>query len=532
MGVPGLMPPSQSAQRHVHNVDGSGGADRSRKWTRTLQSGGPRRQASGVAFDYNMSAAGRPALLDWKQPSGVTPWGLSSLIPTSSGAYSTEALKKLAAASLLGAGGAVFLKLVLAPDGQVKADRTVLEASKTSAVAISKNIQLKDLSAEAKVQSAAVYMDTPATTPVDSRVLEKMAEIRGNFGNPSSSNLHGTGARQLVDASRSSIAQAAGAKPEEVIFTSGATEGANAVFYALGEQFRGDQPHQIVSAVEHKAILHPAQRLEEHGWQKTLLPVNADGLVADVAKYLTASTRAVFIQMVNNETGVRQPVEEIAKVIKRYNPDIFVIVDAAQAFGKCPINFDDSEVDAMLTSGHKIHAPKGVGALIAKPRVKALLKQHPLLLGGGQEGGMRAGTENVDGIVGFGVAARLAAEEHTSRSEHVNRLSKNLVKGIQAEHPEVKINGSKTSRLPNIISLRIPRVDAGALNMELGKSLSYSTSSACNGGVGQSHVLKAMGVDLTQNAVMRLGISYMTTEADIEETIRQVNAALAKMKQR
>ncbi len=364
-----------------------------------------------------------------------------------------------------------------------------------------------------------LYFDYNATTPIDPEVLEVMTAVaRDDFGNPSSSHCFGRSAAALVEKARLQVARLIHAAADEICFTAGGTESDNLALkgVVLPLLLRGEKPHIIVSAVEHPAILAAALFLEQAGATVTRLPVAGDGTLKpeQVAAAIRDETVLVSLMLANNETGVVFPLAEISAITK--SRGVLLHTDAVQALGKLPIDVSRLGVDLLSLSGHKIYAPKGVGALWIRPGVRL----EPLLHGGGQESGLRSGTENSVGIVALGRACELMAENMATEGERVQRLRDQLESDLdRALEHQLVFHGQRQSRVPNTISLSVPYVDGEALLTHLDlENIAVSAGSACSSGEHQgSPVLRAMGVssDLAQGA-LRISLGRWTTAAEID----------------
>jgi cysteine desulfurase len=370
--------------------------------------------------------------------------------------------------------------------------------------------------------SLPIYLDYNATTPVDPRVLEAMLPwFTVQFGNAASKgHAYGWAADEAVAQARAQVAALVGASPEEVIFTSGATEGLNMALKGIAEAYAAKGRHLVTVQTEHQAVLGPCRALERHGFRLTYLPVDAQGCVdpAAVAAALTEETILVAVMAANNETGVLQPLAEIAALVRPRG--IPLLTDATQAVGKVPVSVE--HVDLLVCSAHKLYGPKGVGALYLRRRPRVRLV--PLLDGGGQENGWRGGTLNVPGIVGFGAAAALAGAEQSAEAVRLEGLRNRLETALAAAL-EVRINSRQAPRLPQTSSLTFAGLRAAHLLASL-RGLAVSTGSACASG-HPSHVLKAMGhSDADASASLRFSLGRFTTAADVEATIEQVITAV------
>ncbi len=362
-----------------------------------------------------------------------------------------------------------------------------------------------------------IFMDNHSTTPLDPRVLEAMMPyLTSEFGNAASRN-HSFGwhAEEASEKGREQVAKLIGASPKEIVWTSGATESDNLAIKGVAE-FYGDKGNHIITAqTEHKAVLDTCKRLEKHGFQVTYLPVASDGRVSadDVAAAMTDKTILVSIMLANNEIGTVHPVDEIGKVVKARGA-IFHI-DAVQGVGKIPFSVDASKADLVSLSAHKMYGPKGIGALYVrrKPRVRIA----PMVDGGGHERGMRSGTLNVPGIVGFGAAAELAQAEMASESVRLLALRNRLHERIKARLTETYVNGSLEHRLPGNLNLSFAYVEGEGLLMAL-KDVAVSSGSACtSASLEPSYVLRALGIgeELAHTSI-RFGIGRFNTEEEID----------------
>ena len=372
------------------------------------------------------------------------------------------------------------------------------------------------------------YLDNAATTPVRPEVLEAMLPYLGKeaFGNPSSAHRFGRAARAGIEEAKRAVATAVGAEPNQVVFTSGGTEADNLAIIgaALAARDRGGPFRVAVSATEHKAALAAAHAVKHLGGDEIILPVTASGQVdgAALAKALEHGVAIVSVMWVNNEVGTVQPVADLATRCREAG--VLFHSDAVQAFGKLPVSIHDSGCTLLTISGHKIGAPKGVGALIVRDR-KAV---EAIIHGGGQQFGIRPGTENVPGIVGLGVAARLAAEEQQSLAARLDELRNELERRLVAIVPDALINGWQGARAPHISNVSIPGTDSEALLMHLDLAgIACSSGSACStGAVEPSHVLTAMGVPRELGvAALRFSFGKDSTLEDVEA----VSAALPRI---
>jgi cysteine desulfurase len=340
-----------------------------------------------------------------------------------------------------------------------------------------------------------IYMDNHATTPLDPRVLEAMLPFfRDNFGNAASrSHAFGWNAEKASEAAREQVAALIGASGKEIVWTSGATESDNLAIKGAAEFHRDRGNHIVTAQTEHKAVLDTCKRLEKDGFQVTYLPVDKDGRVNPIAvgEAMTDKTILVSIMHANNEIGTINPINEIGEVVKQKG--VLFHVDAVQSVGKVPFDVNAARADLVSLSAHKMYGPKGVGALYVrrKPRVRITAQVD----GGGHERGMRSGTLNVPGIVGFGAAAELCAREMKAEGERLFALRERLRKGLQTKVSDTFINGSLEHRLPGSLNISFAYIEGEAMLMGL-KDVAVSSGSACtSASLEPSYVLRALGVD-------------------------------------
>ncbi len=378
-----------------------------------------------------------------------------------------------------------------------------------------------------------IYMDYHATTPLDPRVLEAMIPyFTEKFGNAASrSHSFGWTAEEAVGASREKIARLIGAQnPKEIVFTSGATESDNLAIKGIAELYREKGNHIITSVIEHKAVLDTCKRLEKQGFEVTYLPVGTDGLVNpdDVARAIKKETVLVSVMLANNEVGTIQPLAEIGKITRAKG--VLFHSDAVQGIGKTPFDVEAMHVDLASITAHKMYGPKGIGALYvrrSKPRVRLAAQ----LDGGGHEFGMRSGTLNVPGIVGFGKAAEIMLNEGKAESERILALREKLRKRLTTELDEVKLNGSLEHRLPGNLNVSFAFVEGEAMIMAI-KEVAVSSGSACtSASLEPSYVLHAMGVgdDLAHSSI-RFGLGRFTTEEEVDFVADLVIAKVNKLR--
>ena len=376
-----------------------------------------------------------------------------------------------------------------------------------------------------------IYLDNNATTPLDPRVLEVMLPyLTSKFGNAASrSHAFGWVAEEGVDYAREQVAQLIGCADKEIIFTSGATEADNLAIKGIFEMYQNKGNHIITAVTEHKAVLDTCKHLEKAGASVTYLGVKADGLIdlAELEAAMTPQTILVTIMYGNNETGVIQPIKEISAIAHKHGA--LFMSDATQAVGKIPVNVDTDGIDLMAFTAHKLYGPKGVGALYVRrknPRVKLTAQ----LDGGGHERGMRSGTLNVPGIVGFGKACELCRIEMTEEAERLSGLKNKLetaLRGIEENY----INGHTVHRLPHVLNISFRHVEGEALMMAM-KDVAVSSGSACtSASLEPSYVLKSLGLsdDLAHSSI-RFGLGRFTTAEEIDYTIENTKNAISHLR--
>jgi cysteine desulfurase len=371
-----------------------------------------------------------------------------------------------------------------------------------------------------------IYLDYAATTPVRPEVTQAMTEaLTAAWGNPSSNHLAGHTARKGLDRARRQVGDLVGAPPEAVIFTSGGTEADNLAIRGVARALAAKGRHLIISNIEHSAVRVTCRALAEDGFETTEVPVGPDGVLDPqaVAAALRPDTILVSVMHVNNEIGTIQPIAEIAAIARAHG--VLMHTDAVQSAGKIPVSMEALGADLLSISAHKIYGPKGAGALIRRKGVPLA----PVLTGGGHEHGFRAGTENVPGIVGFGVAAELARTELPARMQHDTTLGQLLREALLAAVPGATINADAGARWPGCVSLRVPGVDGAALMTALDEAgLALSAGSACKAFKQEtSHVIAALGLPNTEDsATLRLTVGAPTTRAEIAEAARIVGRAV------
>jgi cysteine desulfurase len=378
-----------------------------------------------------------------------------------------------------------------------------------------------------------IYLDHNATTPMDPRVLEAMLPyFVENFGNAASRN-HSFGwhAEEAVDYAREQIAQLIGADPKEIIFTSGATEGNNLGIKGVYEMYASKGNHIITCTTEHKAVLDTCKHLEKLGAEVTYLEVQPDGLIdlKQLEAAMKPTTILVAIMYANNEIGVIQPVKEIGAIAKKHGALFFT--DAVQAVGKIPVDVIADGIDIMSFTAHKMYGPKGVGALYVRrknPRVKVTAQ----IDGGGHERGMRSGTLNVPGIVGFGKAAEIARTDMAGDTERISKLRDKLENALKVID-ETYVNGNPAHRLPHVSNISFKYVEGEGLMMGFNKDIALSSGSACtSASLEPSYVLKALGLgDDLAHSSLRFGLGRYTTEEQIDFTIKAVTDTVLKLRE-
>ncbi|HEY1807563.1 MAG TPA: aminotransferase class V-fold PLP-dependent enzyme [Acidobacteriaceae bacterium] len=373
-----------------------------------------------------------------------------------------------------------------------------------------------------------VYMDANATTPLLPEVLEAMHPFFiESFGNASSIHYFGQRARAAVERAREQVAALLNCRPAEIVFNSGGTEGDNTALF--GVLRAGD--HLITSSIEHHAVLHSAEKTLQRGIDVTFMPVGSSGVLDpdDVRRALKPNTKLISIMMANNETGVIQPVEAIGKIAAEAG--VLFHTDAVQAAGKIPIDVGAIGCHLLSISGHKFHAPQGIGALY----VRRGTRFEPLLFGGSHERQRRAGTENVAGIVGLGKAAEFALSALTDGTEErIAVLRDRLEQGLIARIEECGVNGAAQVRVPNTTNLFLDHLEGEALVIALDlKGIAVSGGSACSSGSAEpSHVLTAMGLPAaTSRASLRFSLSRLTTGADVDYVLETVPPAVARLRE-
>lgn len=377
--------------------------------------------------------------------------------------------------------------------------------------------------------SSRIYLDYCATTPVHSSVREKMSRaLDWDFGNPSSMHWAGKDSKQLMAQARMDVAEGIGCRPDEIIFTSGATEADNLALFGILRQFPPNKAHVITSSIEHHAILHTAEQLEREGYSVTYVPVNENGLVnpEDVRRAIRSETKLISIMYVNNEVGSVQPIAEIGRIARESN--IKFHTDAVQAIGLFDVNVNDLNVDMLSLSAHKIYGPKGIGALY----IRSGIDLTPMILGGPQEHSLRAGTENVPGIVGLGAAMNLVRQNRADERARLMGLRKFLINGLQAIGPAVIVNGLEEKTASHILSISFVGVDAEMMLIRLNaEGFAVSLGSACNSKtIEPSHVLTEMKLSQEQiESTLRISLGMPTTQEELDLFLKAVALVLPRV---
>ena len=365
------------------------------------------------------------------------------------------------------------------------------------------------------------YLDHSATTPVLPEVKEAMLPfLEGDFGNPSSVHWAGRRAKQAVEDARDRVANAVGAHPSEIVFTGGGTDTDNLALKGAAHKMRGNGNHLLTSAFEHHGVLAPLEWLEGQGFEVTKVALGVSGVVdpTAVAAATKRSTILVSVMTVNNELGTIQPIAEIVQAIKSVNPNALVHTDAVQALGNLDIAVDRWGLDLASFSAHKLGGPKGVGALFVRSGVPL----EPVTHGGGQEHGLRSGTLNVPGIVGFGVAAEIAAKEVDEKRERVRTMRDRLLGGMREIVPDLVVNGDLDRRVPGNLNVCIPRAEGQILLLLLDQAgIACSSGSACaSGALDPTHVLLAIGIDRElAKGSLRFTLGRASVQRDVDAVL-------------
>jgi len=373
-----------------------------------------------------------------------------------------------------------------------------------------------------------IYLDNAASTPVHEQVFHEMIPfLQDQFGNPSSIHRYGRFAQRAIQNARKQIAHLINSEPNEILLTSGGTESNNTALFGLAHAAKGN--HIVTSSIEHEAILEPCKKLEKEGFEITYIPVDDSGLVnsKDIEKSITPETCLVSIMFANNEVGTIQPIQEISKIC--HDKQIVFHTDAVQAVGKVKLDVKELGIDMLSISSHKINGPKGVGSLYIKKGIEII----PFIFGGGQENGMRSGTENVASIVGFGKACQLAQENMKQNILHLQNIRNNLIAKVMKEIPLVTLNGHSDQRIANNAHFTFLGVNGEDLIIKLDENgIAASTGSACSVRVQkESHVLKAMGFSHDQIAgSLRLTVGLSNTDSEIEKTVEILKKVVKELR--
>jgi len=380
-----------------------------------------------------------------------------------------------------------------------------------------------------------VYLDNSATTPVDPRVVEAMLPfLKGNFGNASSIHFFGQEARSAVDKARHQVAELLNERPNEILFTSGGTESDNLAVRGYAEANAHHGKHIITSEIEHPAVKNVCEDLEKQGFEVTYLPVYEDGIIriADIEAAIRDDTVLVTIMTANNEIGTIQPVEEIRNLVRDLRKEgrkIAFHTDAVQAVGKMPVDVEEIGCDLLSLSGHKIHAPKGIGALY----VRRGIRLHPQNIGGRQERGVRGGTESVPNIVAIGYAAGLAKDELEKETEKLRGLRDRFENAVGEAIPDIIFNGNREHRLPNISNISFRSVEGEGLLINLDmQGVAVSTGSACSSGsLEPSPVIRALGVDDERaRGAIRFSFGRFNTSEDVDRVLEVMPEAVQTLR--
>jgi cysteine desulfurase len=378
-----------------------------------------------------------------------------------------------------------------------------------------------------------IYLDNNATTPMDPRVLEAMTPyFLEHFGNAASRNHpFGWEAEEAVDYAREQVAKLIGADPKEIIFTSGATEADNLGIKGVFEMYASKGNHIITATTEHKAVLDTCKHIEKMGGEVTYLQVNAEGIIdlKELEAAMKPTTILVAIMYANNEIGTLQPIKEISAMARKHGALLFT--DATQAIGKIPVDVNKDGIDLAAFTAHKMYGPKGVGALYVRrknPRVKVTAQMD----GGGHERGMRSGTLNVPGIVGFGKACELCRLDMEADTKRISKLRDKLENALLLLE-EAYVNGSREFRLPHVTNISFKHVEGEGLLMGFNKNIALSSGSACtSASLEPSYVLKALGLgDDLAHSSLRFGLGRFTTEEQIDYTIKAISETVIKLRE-
>ena len=372
-----------------------------------------------------------------------------------------------------------------------------------------------------------LYFDNSATTPIDQDVQSLMSDLNQNiYGNPSSIYASGRNAKNIIEIARRKLANAINSKPSEIIFTGGGSEANNIVLWDMVHKKRN---HVITSSIEHPAILLVLRELEKLGVKHTIVPVDKNGLIDpdDIKKNIISDTGLISIMMANNEVGTIEPIQEIALIAQEH--DVLFHSDAIQVLGKLPIDVKKLQLDIMSFSAHKFYGPKGVGALYIKDGVSI----NPMIIGGSQEKNMRAGTENVSGIAGLGLAAEIASNFEKENFSHLLELENYFKELIIDKHNDITFNGFDNNKLPGLVNLTIPNIPSDLLLINLDNDgISISNGSACSSGtISPSPVLKAMGLsDKSNLESVRISAGKYNTMDEVNKLVDSIHSSIVTIR--
>ena len=372
-----------------------------------------------------------------------------------------------------------------------------------------------------------LYFDNSATTPIDQDVQSLMSDLNQNiYGNPSSIYASGRKAKNIIEIARRQLANAINSEPSEIIFTGGGSEANNIVLWDMVHKKRN---HVITSSIEHPAILLVLRELEKLGVKHTIVPVDKNGLIDpdDIKKNIISDTGLISIMMANNEVGTIEPIQEIARIAQEH--DVLFHSDAIQVLGKLPIDVKKLKLDIMSFSAHKFYGPKGVGALYIKDGVSI----NPMIIGGSQEKNMRAGTENVSGIAGLGLAAEIASNFEKENFSHLLELENYFKELIIDKHNDITFNGFDNNKLPGLVNLTIPNIPSDLLLINLDNDgISISNGSACSSGtISPSPVLKAMGLsDKSNLESVRISAGKYNTMDEVNKLVDSIHSSIVTIR--
>ena len=372
-----------------------------------------------------------------------------------------------------------------------------------------------------------LYFDNSATTPIDQDVQSLMSDLNQNiYGNPSSIYASGRNAKNIIEIARRQLANAINSEPSEIIFTGGGSEANNIVLWDMVHKKRN---HVITSSIEHPAILLVLRELEKLGVKHTIVPVDKNGLIDpdDIKKNIISDTGLISIMMANNEVGTIEPIQEIARIAQEH--DVLFHSDAIQVLGKLPIDVKKLQLDIMSFSAHKFYGPKGVGALYIKDGVSI----NPMIIGGSQEKNMRAGTENVSGIAGLGLAAEIASNFEKENFSHLLELENYFKELIIDKHNDITFNGIDNNKLPGLVNLTIPNIPSDLLLINLDNDgISISNGSACSSGtISPSPVLKAMGLSDKRNLEsVRISAGKYNTMDEVNKLVDSIHSSIVTIR--